>query len=181
MASESRLQSLCNERILGYLESRGYSNLSVEQEAPIIMDSTFVPEADGFTPYLGRHKVDIAVFFGPDELSQPVSGFEFSDAKEGQIRIPLIAIETKHSNPGTEEIRSKAYVAHEMKEIFPLLRYYLMMDKSSLTSMKTYRAGKHFDAFFITEDTADKEWIRENVIANGVEPHLRRLRRLDVL
>lgn len=150
-------------------------------ETPIIMDCTFVPEGEGFTPYLGRHNVDIAIFLEADVLTQPLTGFKFSDRDEGEIRVPVIAIETKTADPGTGQIRGKAYVSNEMKNVFPLLRSYLVMDASSVTSMKTYRAGKHFDAFFITDDAADKEWIRENVIKNGVEPHLNRLRDLGVL
>lgn len=68
-----------------------------------------------------------------------------------------------------------------MNEIFPFLGYFFVADETAPTPRMMYRAGKHFDSFFLTEGEADKEWIREQVIADGIEPHLLKLESLGVL
>jgi hypothetical protein len=183
MGSEQDLQKLCAERIRSYLSANDYGGIQVGEQTRIIKDCTFVPD-DGFTLYLGHAEADVVLYKTAEGLTDEIEESEhlklYQNASN-ELRIPYAILEIKNGTLTTDAIRSRTIIAREMNEIFPFLGYFFVGDETSPTPRMMYRAGKHFDSFFITDETADKEWVREQVIADGVEPHLLKLESLDVL
>lgn len=92
---------------------------------------------------------------------------------DNEFRIPFVVLEVKRGSITTDAIRSRSIIAREMNEIFPFLGYFFVVDGvDNYMPRKIYRAGKHFDSFFFNQDEGDSAWIRENVIADEVEPHI---------
>jgi hypothetical protein len=184
MATEERLQNLCAERIESYLNSNGYSNIQVGERIRIIKDCTFVPDDSGFTLYLGHAEADVALYIPATELTQAVDEsqhLKLYQNSSNEFRIPISVLEIKNGIQTTDAIRSRSIIAREMNEIFPFLGYFFAADESTPTPRKMYRAGKHFDSFFLSEDAASKEWIRDQIIDVGIEPHLQKLESLGVI
>lgn len=184
MGSERRLQQLCAAKIGDYLEANGYSGIQTGEQTRIIKDCTFVPEKDSFTLYLGHAEADVVLYRTAQELTEEVEEglhLKLYQNSSNDLRIPFIVLEIKNGTLTTDAIRSRTIIAREMNEIFPFLGYFFVGDEMTPTPKKMYRAGKHFDAFFITEETADDDWIREQVIGDGIEPHLSKLEMLGVL
>lgn len=184
MSAEERLQHLCAERIRSYLNTNGYDDIRIGEGVRIIKDCTFVPDETGFTLYLGHAEADVALYIPADELTDEIEESEhlklYQNA-ENEFRVPITVLEIKNGTLTTDSIRSRSIIAREMNEIFPFLGYFFVADESTPTPRKMYRAGKHFDSFFLTEEVATKEWIRDQIIDVGVEPHLQKLEALDVL
>jgi len=184
MSSEQRLQHLCAERIRSYLDSTGYTDIRVGEGVRIIKDCTFVPDETGFTLYLGHAEADVALYKPASELTDVVEESEhlklYQNASN-EFRVPITVLEIKNGKLTTDAIRSRSIIAREMNEIFPFLGYFFVVDESTPTPRKMYRAGKHFDSFFLNDDAASKEWIRDQIIDVGIEPHLQKLEALDVL
>ena len=184
MGSEIDLQNSCAERIEGYLSANGYGDIQVGERTRVIKDCTFVPDEEGFTLYLGHAEADVVLYKTADELTKQVSEsdhLKLYQNASNEFRIPYAILEIKSGNLTTDAIRSRTIIAREMNEIFPFLGYFFVAEETQPTPKMMYRAGKHFDSFFLTEGTGDKEWIREHVIDDGIEPHLQKLEALDVL
>lgn len=184
MASEERLQRLCAERIRSYLDSNGYGDIEVGERTRIIKDCTFVPDENGFTLYLGHAEADVVLYKTANELTEQIQEddhLKLYQNSSNELRIPYAILEIKSGDLTTDAIRSRTIIAREMNEIFPFLGYFFVGDETSPTPRMMYRAGKHFDSFFISEKSADIEWVRDQVIDDGIEPHLKKLESLGVL
>lgn len=184
MGSEKRLQQLCAERIRGYLDANGYGDIQTGEQTRIIKDCTFVPDEDGFTLYLGHAEADVVLYRTAEELTDEIEEsdhLKLYQNSSNELRIPYAILEIKNGSLTTDAIRSRTIIAREMNEIFPFLGYFFVGDETSPTPRMMYRAGKHFDSFFINDETGDENWVREQVIAEGVEPHLEKLESLGVL
>lgn len=184
MSSEERLQHLCAERVRSYLNSSSHSNIRVGEGVRIIKDCTFVPDDSGFTLYLGHAEADVALYIPATELTEAVDEsdhLKLYQNSTNELRIPIAVLEIKNGTLTTDAIRSRSIIAREMNEIFPFLGYFFVADESTPTPRKMYRAGKHFDSFFLNEDSASKEWIRDQIIDVGIEPHLQKLEAIGVL
>jgi hypothetical protein len=186
MASEKQLQQLCTERIRSYLDANGYGEIQTGERTRIIKDCTFVPDetGDDFTLFLGHAEADVVLYKTANELTEEIEESEhlklYQNASN-ELRIPYAVLEIKNGSLTTDAIRSRTIIAREMNEIFPFVGYFFVGDETSPTSRMMYRAGKHFDSFFITDEVADKEWVRDQVIDDGIEPHLQKLESLGVL
>jgi len=184
MGSEQRLQRLCADRIRSYLEANDYGDIQVGEQTRIIKDCTFVPDEDGFTLYLGHAEADVVLYKTADSLTEELEESEhlklYQNASN-ELRIPYAILEIKNGTLTTDAIRSRTIIAREMNEIFPFLGYFFVGDETAPSPRMMYRAGKHFDSFFLTEEVGDKEWVREQVINDGIEPHLLKLESLGVL
>jgi hypothetical protein len=187
MGSEVRLQELCEDGIRSYLDTNGFEAIQTGQETKIIKDCTFVPEEDSFTLYLGHAEADVVLYKTADGITEVLNegdSLKLYQNSANEVRIPLVVLEVKNgssSTPTTDAIRSRTIIAREMNEIFPFLGYFFVGDEMSLNRRKIFRAGKHFTSFFISDEPADKDWIRDELIDEGIEPHLQKLKYLGML
>jgi hypothetical protein len=184
MGTEERLQHLCAERIESYLDANGYDDIQTGERVRIIKDCTFVPDDSGFTCYLGHAEADVALYKPVSDLTEEIQEGEHLKLYQNstnELRIPIAILEIKNGVITTDAIRSRSIIAREMNEIFPFLSYFFVGDEMTPTPRKMYRAGKHFDSFFLTDEVAGKEWIRDQIIDVGIEPHLQKLESLDVI
>lgn len=184
MASESKLAELILEEVQAELDERGWDDLTAKANVKIIKDCTVLPKDGGFSMLLGHAEADVAVYLEPEPLSQELQEgerFKLYNNGDKQVRIPFVIVEVKRDNVNTDNIRSRTIIARESKEIFPFLGYFFVADGTGKTSDTLYRQGKHFDGFFVDESRVGAKWVRENVIENGVSPHLDRLESQGIL
>ena len=171
MGREDELQQLCLTQIREYVEESRYQGLKVEMEVPIIKDCTFVYE-EGFSMYLGHARTDVCVYVKADHLSahlKETAFFKLYQNGDKNIRIPIIVLETKRGDKdgklNTDSIRSRTIIAREMNEIFPFCGYFFIADHMAAASPgKVHRAGKHYNAFFTRDETADAKWIEDGMV-----------------
>lgn len=73
-------------------------------------------------------------------------------------------------------IRPKNEDARGLRSIFPFVGYFFVADEVDIQPHKFYRANKQFvGAFMKSKKAATKEWVKKEVIKNGVCPHLQQL------
>lgn len=185
MAGEIELQHLCARAAETFLSESGHCDIQVGERIHIIKDCTFVPENDDFTLLLGHAQADVAIFIESEELTGQVEesrNLKLYMNAENVFRVPLAVLEVKRGSMTTDAIRSRDIIAREMNEIFPFMGYFFVADEvGRVMPRKIYRAGKHFDSFFLRRETADREWVDENVVREGLAPHFEKLANLEVL
>jgi len=182
MSREEELQNLCHREIENLIDDEGFDDLNVGTEVPIIKDCSFVFE-NQLKMYLGHADTDICIYMNSEELTSQLTEtdhFKLWQNGDKEIRIPIVIIETKRGDAdgaiSTDNIRSRTIIAREMNEIFPFSSYVFVGDRAGAVSPgKIYRAGKHYDEFYLCPQKADSDWVNEVVIDNAIKPHLQSL------
>lgn len=201
MGAEDDLREICTRVLKEWRHDRGLDQINIASDdgdntgTDLLSDFTFVPEESGLRLYLGSQTADIVLFASAHDFTDVLDSHDALTTSHGasseDIKIPLAVIELKRGSattgtpssgsPSTDAIRARSRVARDVKRVFPFAGYFLYVDRSTVGKQKLYRAGRDFDAAFITEKTATPDLITESIIEHGVEPHLERLEYLDIL
>ncbi len=186
--SEEEFQEEIVSEVEKFLEKEWYAEKGVEvnKNVKILKDCTLVPEDNGkFGLYLGHAETDVAIYKDSQELSKEVKSKDFfkvyNKRDKEEFHVPLVIIETKSGEVTTDSIRSRTIIAREMNEIFPFIGYFFAAENTKKTNLTLYRQGKHFESFFIKKDRANEKWIVDNIIREGISPHLKKLKNLDII
>ncbi|MEA1930856.1 MAG: hypothetical protein U9O06_04835 [Euryarchaeota archaeon] len=110
MATESRLQRLCADRLRSHMSQRGYNNLKTDEQTQIIKDCTIVPEYGEFTLVMGHAEVDVALYKTDDGLTKHIeedSKFKLYQNSDNELRVPIIVLEIKSGDMTTDMIRNR--------------------------------------------------------------------------
>lgn len=196
MGPETNLQQLCNEVLTSWVSSSDYDDLNLahdgddETSPQLLSDFTFVPEDSGLSLYFGSQAADIVLYTEMHDLEEVIDSEDLLSTAHGlpsdDIKVPLAVIELKRGYgdsdaPSTDTIRARSRVANDLKRVFPFTGYFLFIDHSSVGKQKLYRAGRDFDAAFITPEMATPDYIHESIIEHAIKPHLDRLDYLGIL
>jgi hypothetical protein len=182
--------------LTSWVNSSVYDDLNLahdgndETSPQLLSDFTFVPEDSGLSLYFGSQTADLVLYTEMHDLEKVIEADDLLSTahrlSSDDIKVPLAVIELKRGNgdsdaPSTDTIRARSPVAQDMKRVFPFTGYFLFIDQSTVGKQKLYRAGRDFDAAFITPEMATPDYIHESIIEHAIKPHLDRLDYLGIL